>query len=429
MQSLARIRFSFIIVFGLFFITKTAFSDLDLSFGNNGKVITDFLGLTDVLSRLIIDDAGKILVGGSATKNIASDHLALARYNSDGTLDRSFDRDGKVTMRKIADNKFINDGVTGLAINADGKIIACSRGVFSNQTGFAVLRYDASGSLDEAFADQGSAFVSDKTDIYPLDLVLDDEQKIVVAASAFEEEEKSHFAIFRFNSDGTPDKSFGDSGKVLTKIAPGIDVPRAAKIDKNGKILVAGFSGYNNFVVVRYNTDGTLDNSFANNGIAIIYFNKNGIDTLHALIIQDDGKIVVGGDAQVGSFAGLRMVDFGLARLTADGQLDLSFNESGTQITYFDQPASSTLWALALQKDGKLIAIGDAAVSKSLAIARYNTDGSLDQSFGEQGKYLVSCPGTCHWEALSLQEDGKIVAGGYIWNGKHYDMALFRINP
>ncbi len=205
-------------------------------------------------------------------------------------------------------------------------------------------------------------------------------------------------------------------------------MPRAVKIDKIGRIVVGGFSGTSKFTVVRYHFDGSLDVSFAAGGIATIKFNDDGIDTLNALVIQSDGKIVVGGDVQVGSIGGIRTVDFGLARFNTNGRLDLSFNKTGKIITHFVQPAASTLWALTVEKSGKIIAVGDASIVKALAMARYNVDGSLDESFGEHGKQITPFSHTNHWEAVGLQPDGKIVAGGYVFNGKHYDVALARYN-
>ncbi len=104
----------------------------------------------------------------------------------------------------------------------------------------------------------------------------------------------------------------------------------------------------------------------------------------------------------------------------------MSFNKTGKQITSFVNPAASTLWALTLQEDGKIIAIGDASSVNSLGVARYNTDGSLDESFGDHGRKITACERTCHWEGVALQPDGKIVVAGYIWNGKQYDMAVIR---
>lgn len=421
-----------VLLMGLYSLGMWSFSgELDQSFGEQGKVITDIFGQTDVLRNVIIDGNGKVVVGGSATKHSLSDHFAILRYDAAGALDNSFGHQGKVITKKIAPNKEVIEGIGAMGIQPDGKIIAAGRGIFHNTVGLVVLRYNHDGSLDTSFGEDGSFFTHDSsTNAYPLDLAIDASNRIIIVAAAWDiTGENSAFQVIRLSPDGTLDGNFDDDGKVVTEIAPGGDVPRAVKIDKEGRIVAGGFSGDSKFVVLRYNDDGSLDKAFAEAGIATIHFNEGGVDSLHALAIQDDGKIIVGGDVQVGSFAGLRMVDFGLARLTENGKLDETFNNSGTQITYFVQRAASTLWALSLQADGKIVAVGDASIVNGLGIARYNVDGSLDETFGEAGKLVLTFDRTCHWEAVALQEDGKIVAGGYIFNGKHYDLALARFFP
>jgi len=418
--------------FALAFSLALAFSgDLDQSFGGDGKILNDFFGYTDVARNVLIDAHNKILISGGATKTSHIDHFALARYNDDGSLDASFGANGKVTTRKIADNKYLDGGIEGMGLQSNNKIVVCGRAYYAAVSGIVLARYNNDGSLDTSFGDKAFALTPDISETnYPLAMVIDSDDKIIVIASAFQKHgDNASFAVFRYNPDGTSDSTFGLNGQVTTRITEGTNVPRAVRIDRDDKIVVGGFNGDSKYSVVRYNHDGSLDSAFGNEGITSILFNNGGVDTLHALVIQDDGKIVVGGDVQVGSYAGLRMVDFGLARLTPEGKLDLTFNKTGKQITSFVQPAASTLWALTVQPDGKIIAVGDASIVNSLGVARYNTDGSLDVSFGEEGQKITPCEKTCHWEAVTLQPDGKIVAAGYIWNGKHYDMALVRHKP
>ncbi|HXW52687.1 MAG TPA: hypothetical protein VEL47_01150 [Myxococcota bacterium] len=419
---------AFLVVAGTLNFVAFAAGEADPTFGDNGKTITDFFGKTDVLRNMFIDGSGKILVGGSATGARTLDHIAIARYDRDGKPDFSFGDKGRVTANRIAGNKVIENGIEGFGLQSDGKIVACVTWYYGASTGIGLLRYKNNGSLDEAFGDDGSVLTPDESERnVPLALTIDSDDKIVVAAAALKKNSAdSDFALFRYNADGSADPTFGIDGKISTKITDGTNVPRAVKIDKAGKIVVGGFSGKNKFIVVRYHADGVLDISFGEAGISTITFNKDGTDTLNALTIQSDGKIMVGGDVQVGSMGGLRMIDFGLARLTRHGRLDTSFNKTGKVITHFVQPAASSLWALTLDASEKIIAVGDASIVKGLAIARYNVDGSLDKSFGEQGKLVTPFAHTSHWEAVSLQEDGKIVAGGYAFNGKHYDIALAR---
>lgn len=408
-------------------ISFAAPGDLDKSFGTQGKVITDFYDGTDVGSNLLLTPDGQILIGGAATKVSVSDHFALARYHADGSLDQNFGTGGKQATRRISESKIVNDGITGFGRLSDGRIIACGQGFQNGNQGLALLSYLPNGQLDTSFGGDGAVITLDVSQTFPLALTIDQQDRIVVVASTFYQyPESAAMVVFRFFANGEIDGAFGIDGKVIKKLTRGIDVPRAVQVDDDGKVVVGGFNGNNKFVVLRFKDDGMIDESFGNLGVATIEFNSGGIDTLHALALQRDGKIVLGGDVQVGSFGGLRMVDFGLARLTNDGVLDTTFNKTGKQITYFVQPAASTLWALKVQDDGKIVALGDASLVKGLALARYNIDGSLDETFGEKGKQIMLCGNTCHWEGVALQSNGKIVAGGYIWNGKHYDIALAR---
>lgn len=421
-------RMAYIIAFLTSTICLAAPGDVDTTFGQDGRVFTDFFGQTDVLNTMTLDKQGRIIASGSASERYLEDNFALARYTDDGKLDASFANLGRLTTSKVGNNKYLQDGVNGLGIQSDGGIIVCGRGTFLGTPGLVALRYNDDGSLDHTFAQDGSAFVADEIwQHHPLSLTIDNLDRIIVVAAGVNEGwTKSSFAVFRFTKDGALDDDFGLGGRVLTKITKGLDVPRAVKIDPTGNIVVGGFTGLNKFVVLRYLTQGVLDDSFGEHGKSIIYFNDGGIDTLNALVIDGSGNIIVGGDVQVDSFAGLRMVDFGLARLLSNGQLDTSFNGSGTLITQFQQRAASSLWALALDNNGKILAVGDASVAKGLAIARINPDGSFDESFGLMGKHVTVFGKTCHFESVLIQEDGKIVVGGYIFNSKQYDMALVR---
>lgn len=414
----------------MFVANAFAPTSVDPSFGEDGIIITDIFGGTDVLNNLVVDRDNRILGAGSATKHVTSDHFALVRYTSSGSLDKSFGINGVVTTGKFADDTVLVDGIMGLSLLQDNTIIVAGRGRKNGSLGFALLAYTDNGLIDRSFGDGGLVFVPDaKASNYPLALTVDRANRIVVAAASHYQPDNSSFAIYRFLANGEVDKNFASGGKVETTITYGMNVPRALAIDDNDNIVVGGFTGRNKFVVVRYRAEGRLDTSFGQQGFATIEFNAGGIDTLHALTLGKDGRIVVGGDVQVGSIGGIRTVDFGLARLLPDGSLDVSFNKTGKQITHFIHPAASSLWALATDDDGKTIAVGDASSVKGLALARYNLDGSLDDSFGDGGKEILRFGKTCHWEAVGLERDGKIIAGGYVWNGKHYDMALSRFIP
>jgi len=208
-----------------------------------------------------------------------------------------------------------------------------------------------------------------------------------------------------FSQAGTLDTTFGKKGIVTTDSSEAKTVFTSSAVQKDGKIVVAGyiFNGTNyDFAVLRYNTDGSLDKTFSSDGIQVtdIGFLDN---RANAVAIQTDGKIVLAGYASNGTNN-----DFAVARYNNDGSLDKSFSSDGIQTTDFggNEPAQS----IALQTDGKIVVAG------SYALARYNADGSLDATFGNNGKQIPNCNVT----TVKLQKDGKIVVAGSVTTPEEY---------
>jgi uncharacterized delta-60 repeat protein len=235
-----------------------------------------------------------------------------------------------------------------------------------------------------------------------------------------------NFAAARLNGDGTLDSSFGSNGTVVTKAAPSGSVAYKAAIQTDGKIIAGGvgygFTGTEtDFVLIRYNLNGTLDTTFDGDGIVNTPFEATSNDAANALAIQPNGKIVA---------AGYSGTDFALARYNSDGSLDTSFDGDGkvtTNVgsTYYNNPIND----LAIQPNGKIIAAGSAIFTGNLdsVIARYNLNGSLDGSFGNGGVVIASSGNEDdEFVGVSIQSDGKIVTGGYSSNGANDDFTLFR---
>ncbi|MFP5265581.1 MAG: hypothetical protein ACLGJB_27155 [Blastocatellia bacterium] len=231
----------------------------------------------------------------------------------------------------------------------------------------------------------------------------------------------------RYNSDGSLDSSFGTGGKVTTDFMGRLNqaLAYATLIQNDGKIVAAGRVDdvSSNFGMARYNSDGSLDLTFGSGGKVITDFaglNDEG----HGLVIQGDGKLVLAGTANDNNV----FVDsaFALARYNSDGSLDNSFGSGGKVITEFGTVFVGAN-ALLLQSDGKLVAAGGAGLD--FALARYNSDGSLDASFGTGGMirtpFNSSC-GRAEALAVTLQRDGRIVAAGYASLCSASDFALAR---
>lgn len=347
-----------------------------------------------------------------------------------GTLDPTFDGDGRVTTDLGG-----RDSAGGIVIQPDGKIVAAGFGAGPGEFDFAVARYNSDGSLDTSWGGDGTV----NTDFATSDdrgwaLARQPDGKIVVAGQTFVTPSvgSGHldFALVRYNSDGSLDTSFSGDGKVNTDLGVGeTDAALGVALQSDGKIVAAGYVrnlfpdplGPADFAVARYNADGTPDNTFGVGGKITTDFGQDH-DEASAVLIQSDGRIVAGGFAFSGTF------DFGLARYNTDGTPDLGWGGDGTVLTNFGGTDSAT--GLALQSDGRIVAAGSTNLSGSvdMALARYNTNGSLDTGFDGDGMVTTDFGGDDSASDVALQTDGKIVTAGSRLVGT-YDFALGRYLP
>jgi uncharacterized delta-60 repeat protein len=387
---------------------------LDSTFGSGGKIATDF-NTGDEAHAVAIQPGGKIIAVGTTSNETTGADFGLIRYNPNGSLDTGFGSGGKV-----ATDFGLHEGANAIALQPDGKFVVAGFKVTEGSItrGFALARYTPNGDLDIGFGSAGkvtTSFFSDTNRANGVAIQLDG--KIVVVGLTRRETTSGEFALARFNSNGRLDPTFGSGGQVVTDLFSSEDQANAVAIQPNGKILVTGFTntitGGQDFALVRYNSDGSLDSTFGSGGkVATSFF---GFDEARAISLQSDGKIIIAGRTQAGF--GFEGSDFALARYDVDGSLDPTFGSGGKVVTdLFNN--SDRANALALQPDGKIVAAGSAwtnssSVSEDFALARYNTDGSLDTSFGSGGKVLTDYFGISDLiNSIALQHDGKIVAAG-----------------
>jgi uncharacterized delta-60 repeat protein len=258
-------------------------------------------------------------------------------------------------------------------------------------------------------------------------LAIQPDGKIVVAGFAWQTGTSIDFAVTRFNQDGSLDQSFGTGGRVATDFFGMEDEAQAVAIQPDGKIVVAGRAAIAavtggvldfDFALARYNHDGTLDAGFGSGGKVTTHFG-DGRNIGQAVLLQPDGHIVVAGGAPGVNGAS----DFALARYSSSGVLDPSFGRGGLVLTDF-LGDNDVARALALQSDGKLVAAGEAAGSKSVigtplgtdfALARYNANGTLDTTFGAGGKVITDFLGANDVaSAVAFLGSGKIVVAGTV---------------
>ncbi len=381
-----------------------AAGDLDLAFGTNGKVLTSFYG--DGAASVVLQSDGKIVVAGDSNNGNDSD-FAVARYNSDGTLDTSFSADGEV----ITDFGGEDYG-TSVAIQSDGKIVVAGYGSSGGPEDFAIVRYNTDGSLDTSFDTDGKLLIDFGRYENGKALAIQTDGKIVLAGNSVAAGGlAANINLVRLNTNGSLDTTFDSDGKVTTDIGPNDDALSIA-IQSDGKIIIGGgsdASGSLETTLIRYNSNGSLDTTFNSDGIALINFAISN-DAAYSVAIQSDEKIIAAGYADLGG-----QVVFALLRLNANGSLDTTFDTDGKVTTNFGSFYDGA-YSVALQTDGKIIASGYSSNGSQdfFATARYNTTGSLDTTFDTDGK-ITTAFGSLgdSAKAVAIQSDGKFVVAGY----------------
>jgi uncharacterized delta-60 repeat protein len=347
-------------------------------------------------------------------------------------MDTSFGDEGIeiVTMGSI--NNFCHS----LALQADGKIVAA--GLYQDSVfEFALARFNENGSLDSSFGSDGTIITAINSGPFGASSVaIQVDGKIVAAGSKWYNPPSTaqDFTVIRYNYNGTLDSSFGTNAIAITDLG-GYDVPAAIAIQADGKIIVAGGTSID-FAIVRYNTDGSLDSSFGIDGKSINDF-YSWSDAAGAIALEVDGKIL-----EAGTVTTLSDVDFGLIQYNTDGTLDSTFGSNGKLTADFDS-RNDQLHSLAIQPDGKIIAAGaswkylDTVFGPDFAIARFYANGAPDSSFGTDGRVITSIDGYQDGfdiaYSVALQPDGKIILAGStrsnIQDPGYEDFALVRYNP
>ncbi|HEY0068086.1 MAG TPA: T9SS type A sorting domain-containing protein [Flavisolibacter sp.] len=389
----------------------------DPGFGTHGLVATLDAGPTAYHTRqkVILTGNGKILQSFLSAVNSSSPDFGIARYNRDGTLDGSFGTNGMVRT------DFGGTDIPGtMAVQKDGKIVLVGRSIAPDLSEtFAVARYNSNGTPDSSFDGDGRLTTSIGISGSGFAGCLQDDGKIVVGGYVRSGGYLS-FALVRFNTDGTPDNTFGSNGIVITDMADAVDgwdEIQAIALQPDGRIVAAGYT--NNagmagpltmdFAIARYNADGTPDDSFGDHGKVITPV--EGFSTeIKSLIVQPDGKIIAAGS---GHGNGSDMV---LVRYTASGGLDNSFNGNGIVITNTVNDRSEEIHDMVLQPDGKILAAGYTdygyATDHDFMVVRYNTNGTLDGSFGTGGIRIIDFGHNDTGASLALQDGSRLIVSG-----------------
>lgn len=375
--------------------------DLDSLFGINGKITLSLGTGSDYGRNICNQDDGKLLVGGSSQGD-----FALIRLENNGSMDLSFGQDGivKTEVGTAAT-------MTSLIIQPDEKIIGVGFAkINGSYNGFVLVRYNSNGSLDGTFGINGIVkSIFGNTEALGRSVAIQVDGKILVTGEVGGW--PSDFATIRYNPDGTLDNSFGNGGIVITDLGNGLDLPKDIVIQNDNKIIVVGHVEPD-MGIVRYNPNGTLDSLFGIEGKVIT---ELGLSSEHsAVVIREDNKIVT-----VGHYSNGGSYRIAITCYNPDGTLDSLFGDGGITIVHsgYSDYASEVL----LQQNDHIVVSGTSYLGalSYFELIKFNEFGIVDSTFGNDGIVRTTFNQYDRCNGIALQEDGKIVAAGYTYNGEY----------
>ncbi len=352
-----------IIIYLCLALTAKAQKFLDPGFGDGGIVITQLNPNNNniAFNSIITTSDGKILTAGNGAYS-----FALIKYNSSGLVDSSFGNNGRI-IHSITNSVALGGSAQAIVEQADGKIVVAG------------------------YADMGSMGNDD-------------------------------IAVVRLNADGTLDNSFGNAGEAIFEIYYR-DKCWGIALQNDGKIVLCGDTKYGGeSLIMRLNSDGSLDTTFNKTGIFTTHYG-NYSESLEAILVRPDGKILAGGHTQINSDLG-----FLLLQLLPNGTLDSNFGTNGAVITSGLGFGND----IALQHDGKIVMVGREIFSDGY-IVRYLPDGRIDSGFATNGIINIKHPlGNLGLETAAIDANGKIYAAGFVYDGpssnSDEDMFIIRLD-
>jgi uncharacterized delta-60 repeat protein len=427
--SRARLRITYTLVLAAALLVAAAVpaaaapGQLDPSFGAGGTVVTEFPFSYSGARAVAIQADARIVAAGFAHTNdsIISD-FALTRYDASGALDPTFGTGGRV--RTDFGGRF--DEAMAVAAQPDGKVVVAGSSSDATGSDMAVARYNSDGTLDTSFDGDGMALVDFGDEASARAVALQPDGKIVLAGGVSHPVGPgccvSDFALARLTSAGALDSSFDGDGQVVTDFLPGTDnghdAAQAVLVQADGRIVAAGAGVAGvvsvDFAVARYLPDGSLDPTFNNDGLVTTDF-VGYFDEIRDLAVDTGGRIVTGGQSCEFPGNADEVCDFGLVRYTFDGSLDRRFGRQGRVRTDLGGDVTEGIRGVVVQTDGRIVATGDTSGpgGPDVGLTRYRADGRLDRSFGVNGVVITPVsPSTDEVGGLALQPDGRLVVAG-----------------
>ncbi|MGL2962545.1 T9SS type A sorting domain-containing protein [Flavobacterium sp. RSB2_4_14] len=388
---------------------------VDSSFATNGIVLTNYSPAIFIPDASVIQQDGNVvLMGGYEFVSSGIYRIGMSRHKTDGSIDTNFGTNGFVILN--VNNFTFGESIT---LQPDGRIVVAGYiQTSATSVNLLVIRFNTNGSLDTTFGNSGIVLVNNN--MHAKSVKIQSDNKIVVGGYC-----GNAFAVARLNSDGSIDEDFGFNGLVTTTVVLNSYQAQinALNIQGDGKIVVSGFAYLNPvnlaFCTIRYDINGNIDTGFGINGKVLTNLNSSVSDMISAQAIQQDGKIVVTGAADGAMI---------IARYETNGSLDTTFGTNGVVSTTFGN--SSFSYSLLIQPDNKIVVVGNIPLPTSrFFIARYTDLGELDTTFNNNGYNLLSIgENNNFFNSVLLQQDGKLIATGWTQIGNDAYAVIVRFN-
>lgn len=389
---------------------------LDLSFGKGGKVITSVGVLDNQAATVLSQEDGKVIMTGLSYTNNGT-ALTLLRYKLDGNLDSAFGKNG-ISITEFQQSFF---NAKAAALQKNGEIICVGQiniGVGDSEY-LIIAKYLPNGIIDSSFQKIGYALYKYSDTTRVTSIAIENDQSILVGGAVQHSNSFTQFYVAHFFNNGDIDSSFGINGRQVTSF-DNRAYAYSMTLQPDGRIILAG-NGSKGLGLIRYKANGSLDSTFGDNGKVDQILGNMGADA-RSIALQSDGKIVVCG------FIG----GFGVARFKQNGMLDSTFGTNGYSQIIFGSNYESTANSILVQPNQQIIVSGidNEGLNQNFAIAKFNSNGLLDSSFGINGKNTTDFGHNYDYSYSScLQPDGKIVLSGTTDSSNGlYRFALARYN-
>lgn len=403
---------------------------LDPTFATAGQYVQDF-GAQDNLTKVRVQDDGKIVAVGTALSPGFAGQLLVIRLNPDGTLDNTFNGTGTLVI-----TAFNESYAYDLFFQPDDKIVVVgTRADVNFQFSMLAMRLNADGTMDNTFGTGGFSEHEISTgDDFAYAVAPLDNGQMLLAGTALDGSFNSEPVIVRLNADGSIDNTFGTNGVAALPVTHQDNKFWSVGLQSDGSIVASGHidqgltgGGQFNFdvLVARFTSSGVLDATFGNAGTVEKPISVELNESAQSMVIDQDDAILLGGYTTLPDFS----FDAFVMKLEADGADATTFGTNG--LTTFNNAVQDVFYGIALQPDGKILTCGTSGGfffdPRDQLVARFTSAGTLDNTFSGDGFALDNVAGNFdEANAITLQADGKIVTAGKANTATLNDASVFR---